>query len=138
MVEPIMTENGPHIQATCSICNSFIKFVGPSKKNESKMENIITNCKYCNHDEFYFEEKIFSNGTKHIAQICRQCNTHQKYVAQNNPLEVMPFGKYKGQKFSEIMDKGYLRWLLENLKSGQCNMKNPGKLIQALERRLDE
>ena len=138
LVEPLLSENGPHIQARCPICNGFIKFVGPSQKNKStiKMENIITNCKNCNNDEFYFDEKIFSNGTKHIAQVCRQCDTFQKYVPQNNPLEIMPFGKYKGQRIDAIMDKTYLTWLLKNLKSGQCNMKNPEKLIKALEGRL--
>jgi uncharacterized protein (DUF3820 family) len=100
------------------------------------MEKIITNCKNCNHHEFYFDEKIFSNGTKHIAQHCRQCNTFQKYVPQNNPLEVMYFGKYKGQKIELIEDTAYLTWLYKNLSSGQINMKNPEKLIEALKKRL--
>jgi hypothetical protein len=82
-VEPVITYNGPHLQANCSLCNAFIKF-----------------------------------------------------VSQNNELEIMPFGKYKGQRIDAIMDKSYLSWLLQNLKSGQCNMSNPDKLIKAIERRL--
>ena len=82
-VQALITQNGPHLQATCPVCNAFIQFVG-----------------------------------------------------QNNELEIMPFGKYKGQRIEAIMDKAYLTWLLQNLKSGQCNMRNPEKLIKALEERL--
>ena len=99
------------------------------------MEKIIKNCKKCNHHEFYFDEKIFSNGTKHIAQHCRQCNTFQKYVPQNNPIEVMYLGKYKGQKINDI-DKSYCTYFYNGLISGRIIIKNPEKLIEALKKRL--
>jgi uncharacterized protein (DUF3820 family) len=30
--EPIMSQSGPHLKATCSICNRFIKFVTQNKE----------------------------------------------------------------------------------------------------------
>jgi uncharacterized protein (DUF3820 family) len=48
----------------------------------------------------------------------------------------MPFGKYKDRPIADIQDKNYLTWLVQNLKSGQINYKNPEKLINAIENRL--
>ncbi len=44
-------------------------------------------------------------------------------------MEVMPFGKYKGQKISEIIDLEYLNWMQEN-----CTT-NP-RLVKSIRQRL--
>ena len=89
-------------------------------------------CKFCGQTEANYKQ----NGP-HIQANCSVCGAFIKFVAQDTEIEIMPFGKYKGQALNTIMDKSYLKWLFENLKSGQCNMKNPDKLIKALERRLN-
>jgi uncharacterized protein (DUF3820 family) len=88
-------------------------------------------CKKCNHPVFVYTKK-----GNHIGQYCAKCGAWQKWMPQNNPIDVMPFGKYKGQNINDIQDKSYLTWLKENLSSGQINMKNPGKLIEAIEKSL--
>ena len=95
-------------------------------KNMNKLH-----CKFCGS----VEPVIIYNGP-HLQANCSLCNAFIQFVSQNNELEIMPFGKYKGQRIDTIMDKSYLSWLLQNLKSGQSNMKKPEKLIKALEGRL--
>ena len=99
------------------------------KNRADKMNQLL--CKFCGPNE-----PIFKQNGPHTQANCSLCGAFIKFVPQGNDIEFMPFGKYKGQKIETIMDKSYLRWLIENLKSGQCNFKNPEKLIKALEGRL--
>lgn len=87
-------------------------------------------CKKCNHAVF-----VYSQKGKHIGEYCAKCGQWQKWVAQNNPIDIMPFGKYKGQNIAEIQDTEYLKWLVINLKD---NTNGPPKLklIEAIENRL--
>jgi hypothetical protein len=84
----------------------------------------MNNCKNCGHQEF-----VYRKVGNHIGQYCLQCETWQKWMPQNNPMEVMPFGKYKGQKISEIIDLEYLNWMQEN-----CTT-NP-RLVKSIRQRL--
>ena len=88
-------------------------------------------CKKCNHPIF-----VYSPKGKHIGQYCAKCGQWQKWVPQNNPIDIMPFGKYKGQNIAEITDSEYLKWLVINLKD---NTNGPPKLklIEAIENRLN-
>lgn len=88
------------------------------------------NCKKCNHEIFVYTPK-----GKHLGQYCAKCGAWQKWMPQNNPVTVMPFGKYKRQNIAEIQDIEYLTWLLSNLKNDVINGEYT-KLIRALEERL--
>jgi hypothetical protein len=59
-------------------------------------------------------------------------------MPQNNPIDIMYIGKYRGQKIADIVerDREYAVNLLHNLTSGQITIKNPEKLIQALKKHL--
>lgn len=37
------------------------------------------NCKKCNSDLFYFEKRVFSDGSIHLARHCASCRTFQKW-----------------------------------------------------------
>jgi len=70
-------------------------------------------CKYCEKEiEPVTEEKVFSNGTKHISASCPLCKKWLKYLPQGGEA-VLYFGKYKGQRISEVakIDPEYLHWL---------------------------
>ena len=71
-------------------------------------------CPTCkNLDELKLEEKVFSNGTKHISASCSNCGRWIKFIGyDNNPK--MYFGKHKGKTLEEIKneDKEYLEWIL--------------------------
>jgi uncharacterized protein (DUF3820 family) len=68
-------------------------------------------------------ERKFSNGTHHIELRCITGH-YIKFLLQNKPLSIMPFGKYRGTPIRELPDE-YLNWILENL-----NLK--GGLFRAL------
>lgn len=87
-------------------------------------------CKKCNHPIFVYTQK-----GPHLGQYCAKCGAWQKWWPQNNPITVMPFGKYKGQNIDEIQDRNYLEWLVINLKD---NTNGPIRtnLIEAAENRL--
>ncbi len=91
----------------------------------------MNQCKKCAHAVM-----VYSIVNKHLGQYCAKCGAWQKWISQNNPVDIMPFGKYKGQNIAHIEDTAYLTWLYQNLTSGQTNMKNPEKLIEALKKRL--
>ena len=95
------------------------------------MNTTTDNCKFCNSSEF-----TYRISGPHLGQYCSACDRWQKWINQDKPIELMPFGKYKDRPISEIQDKNYLTWLVQNLKSGQINYKNPEKLINAIENRL--
>lgn len=86
----------------------------------------MTNCKKCGHDAFSY--RAVGN---HIGQYCELCDTWQKWMPQNNQIDTMPFGKYKGQKIFEITDKQYLTWMSKNI---QYN----NRLVDIINRRLLE
>lgn len=87
------------------------------------------NCKKCNKEvEYSTQEVIFKNGTKHLEARCAECKTYLKYLPQNNPITILPYGKHKGKSLEEIceIDIEYLRWLYdetdkENLKESIDN-----------------
>lgn len=87
-------------------------------------------CKKCNHPVFVYTRR----GT-HIGQYCAKCGAWHKWIPQNNPIDIMPFGKYKGQNIAEITDRNYLEWLVINLKDN-TNGPPKVKLIEAVENRL--
>lgn len=90
----------------------------------------MNNCKKCSHTIF-----VYSIVNKHLGQYCAKCGTWQKWWPQNNPITVMPFGKYKGQNIDEIQDQNYLEWLVINLKDN-TNGPTRHNLIEAAENRL--
>jgi len=83
-------------------------------------------CKKCA-TETTPQEKIFSNGTKHIQNVCLNCGTFNGYQKQNkDPGDfVMPFGKYKGKPLSIIRseDESYLYWLKDNCQKDNLKAK---------------
>lgn len=81
-------------------------------------------CKAC-----YSKEYITEKSGQHIKAVCAKCGTYIKFLPQNNPIERMPFGKFKDLPIKEIEDKKYLVWALEN-----CRIK--GSLKIAIENRI--
>ena len=91
----------------------------------------ITNCKKCGHNKFYEAP----SGT-HLGQYCAKCYSWQKWLPQNNPITIMPFGKYKGELIAEINDFPYLAWLQDNL--FKCDKIKFSKIIEAIKERLKQ
>lgn len=89
-------------------------------------------CKKCNHTVF-----VYSKKNQHIGEYCAKCAAWQRWIPQNNEIEIMPFGKYKSQNIADIQDTEYLEWLVINLKT---NTNGPVKtnLIKAIEKRLNK
>lgn len=56
--------------------------------------------------------KIMRNGTEHIEARCPKCNRFLKYLPQKKDT-IVNFGKYKGLKLTEIIEKypDYAEWL---------------------------
>jgi hypothetical protein len=77
----------------------------------------MNNCKKCGHEKFVYRE-----SGKHIGEYCANCEAWQKWIPQNNPIKIMPFGKYKGDLISEINDYQYLGWLEQSLSAKEENM----------------
>lgn len=51
----------------------------------------------------------------HIGARCNGCDTFIKWIPQNNPNFIIPFGKFKGRELSSMKldhEVGYLQWLL--------------------------
>jgi len=90
----------------------------------------MNQCKKCAHAVM-----VYSIVNKHLGQYCAKCGAWQKWISQNNPVDIMPFGKYKGQNIAEITDRNYLEWLAINLKDN-TNGPPKVKLIEAVENRL--
>ena len=67
-------------------------------------------------EEYKTEEKIFTNGTKHISASCPLCGHWIKFLSQGGE-DLLYFGKYEGEKISEVAkkDKQYLIWLKDNI-----------------------
>jgi ribosomal protein L37AE/L43A len=77
-------------------------------------------------------ETYLERRGKHIKWACPVCG-YIKFLPQGNAEDfVMPIGKYKGIKLSEIMkiDKQYLIWASENMES-----KN---IVKRIEKVLNE
>jgi hypothetical protein len=91
----------------------------------------MNNCKKCGHEEFIYRE-----SGKHIGEYCANCEAWQKWIPQNNPIKIMPFGKYKGDLISEINDYQYLGWLEQSLSATEENRNKFPKVIEALRERL--
>lgn len=66
-------------------------------------------------DEYKTEEKVFVNGSKHIAGYCPHCGKWIKFLPQGGE-DMLYFGKHKGEKISEVAknDREYLIWLKDN------------------------
>lgn len=73
-------------------------------------------CKKCSKDVTFIIEKKVNNNVAY----CTVCGCYIKNVP-NHFLEIktenhiFPFGKYKGVKISECLDKDYLLWAFNNL-----------------------
>ncbi len=61
------------------------------------------------------KEQTFKNGTTHLRIEDKNTGKFIRYERQLDADPEMFFGKYKGQKFSEILEEneGYFDWLLE-------------------------
>ena len=93
----------------------------------------MNNCKKCGHDSFEYRE-----SGKHVGQYCTKCEAWQKWIPQNNPIKIMPFGKYKGDLISEINDYQYLGYLEQSLSATEENRAKFPKVIEALRERLKD
>lgn len=52
----------------------------------------------------------------HQSAYCNGCDSYIKHLPQNNPIEIMPFGKYKGREiksFSAQDEIRYLEWITQ-------------------------
>lgn len=50
----------------------------------------------------------------HQSAYCNGCGNYIKHLPQNNPIETLPFGKYKGRAIKSLTsdeDIRYLQWL---------------------------
>lgn len=78
-------------------------------------------CKKCGSEAFRTEQKIFKNGTEHIARYCLKCESFIDYAAKEIPpgMFVMPYGRHKGKPLSWIVqnDRDYAEWLKANVTS---------------------
>jgi len=74
-------------------------------------------CRVCGviNPQWVVTDKIFKNGTKHKEMRCPDCQSFYKYQKQNKE-DIFYFGKYKGEKVSEVMvkDEDYIKWFLKN------------------------
>lgn len=61
------------------------------------------------------EVQTFKNGTKHLRVSDKKSGRFLRYERQVDDDPTMFFGKYKGWKFSEIMDENenYFDWILK-------------------------
>lgn len=52
----------------------------------------------------------------HQSAYCNECDAFIKHLPQNNPVSVMPFGKYKGRELKSLKDDEevrYLQWFIQ-------------------------
>ena len=72
-------------------------------------------CFSCGEVEPKLIDRVFSNGTKHVEARCPVCDRFLKFMPQEFDLKeiIMPFGKHKGLRISDL-ESSYLYWLLEN------------------------
>jgi uncharacterized protein (DUF3820 family) len=71
--------------------------------------NSLPSCSHCFSSNTYTEPK-----PPHLGLYCGDCGKWIKWIAQNHPLEAMPFGKHKGTPFNKLSDE-YLIWCIQNL-----------------------
>jgi hypothetical protein len=72
-------------------------------------------CKNCGSVNYYRTEK----SGQHLKAICNGCDRYIKFLPQNNPVLVMPFGKFKDREIASLTSKEeveYLNWGVNNLK----------------------
>lgn len=72
-------------------------------------------CKNCGSVNDYRTEL----SGQHLKAICNVCDRYIKFLPQNNPVLVMPFGKFKDREISSLTSKEeveYLTWGVSNLK----------------------
>ena len=76
-------------------------------------------CERCQTAYLLKDIKLSQSGN-HLRADCPMCGRFLKFVRQSEPSgdEVMPFGKHKGEKISDIVteDNNYAQWASENLK----------------------
>jgi hypothetical protein len=56
------------------------------------------------------------NAGPHISAYCNGCGNYIKHLPQNNPVELMPFGKYKGRELKTLTSSEevrYLQWFIQ-------------------------
>ena len=68
-----------------------------------------TFCPHCNSENLHTTPK-----PPHVGLYCGDCGRWIKWLAQNNSISVMPFGKHKGKPFKEI-PIDYIDWVLKNV-----------------------
>jgi uncharacterized protein (DUF3820 family) len=53
----------------------------------------------------------------HDTAYCNGCDAYIKHLPKNNPIVIMPFGKYKGREISSLLsdeELRYVTWMLHN------------------------
>lgn len=79
-------------------------------------------CSYCS-GELIGKNVVHSNGKKHIKLICKECGIWNGFAKSVETKDfIMPFGKYKGQKISEL-PTDYIHWCMENLSNNNIKTR---------------
>ena len=47
----------------------------------------------------------------HLSAYCNGCGNYIKHLPQNNPVELIPFGKYKGRELKSMVSDEEVRYL---------------------------
>jgi hypothetical protein len=72
-------------------------------------------CKKCNSEQEYYDVP----NPPHISAYCGSCDSFIKYVPKNgtkiNTDIMIHFGKYKGTKIKDCIDKNYIAWVIGNV-----------------------
>jgi Putative quorum-sensing-regulated virulence factor len=79
-----------------------------------------SSCPHCRSTDLYTQERLPQLGL-----YCRSCSRWIKWVAQNRPIDVMPFGKHRGHLIVDL-PIDYIDWILQNVEL-------KGSLYRALE-----
>lgn len=66
-------------------------------------------CPRCSGDNLFTQQR-----DRHVGLYCAPCGRWIKWLPQNRPIEVMPFGKHKNTPIGDLPDD-YLNWVLQNL-----------------------
>src|ERR1700753_1675412 len=98
------------------------------------MEDIT--CKRCGLVNDYSQKQ----AGPHVSAYCNGCGNYIKHLPQNNPVETMPFGKYKGRELKSMVsdeEVRYLNWFSQmpevNIKLSSIEEKLNAAIVTAKE-----